>query len=216
MAEGSSGKLEKAEIRILNGKNEGTVIECSFNPPEYDVEKRINYGDGAGAGSGASVHQFVDGPSETLSMELFFDTSMEQTDVRSAYIDDFDRLMEVDGELHAPPICKFVWGSGLEFTALVESATKRFTKFLPSGEPVRARVNVTFREYESSEFRRAKVSPESTDKTKARTVTEGDTLWLIATEEYGDPAHWRTIAEANDVENPRRLEAGRVLELPPL
>jgi len=216
VADERSGKLERAEIRVLNGKNEGDVIECAFNPPEYDVEKRVNYGQLKATGSGASVQQFVDGSAETLSMELFFDTSIERTDVREEYIDDFDQLLEVDGELHAPPICKFVWGSGLEFTALVESARKRFTKFLPSGEPVRARVNVTFREYETSDFHRSKVSPESTDKTKAWTVTEGDTLWLIAAEEYGDPAHWRTIAETNDVEDPRQLEAGRVLELPPL
>jgi nucleoid-associated protein YgaU len=51
---------------------------------------------------------------------------------------------------------------------------------------------------------------------KQWTVTEGETLWFIASKEYGDASHWRTIAEANDLENPRLLESGTTLSLPPL
>ena len=29
----AGGSLERAEIEILNGKNEGEIIECKFNPP---------------------------------------------------------------------------------------------------------------------------------------------------------------------------------------
>ncbi|PSP24299.1 peptidoglycan-binding protein [Halobacteriales archaeon QH_10_65_19] len=181
---GSGGSLERAEIEILNGKNKGDIIECKFNPPEYTTQKELNYGELQATGSGASVQQFVDGSAERLKMELFFDTSEQQEDVRDEYVSDFDKLTEVDPELHAPPICQFVWGKGLVFTALVEQLNK--------------------------------TSPESTDKTKAWTVTEGDTLWLIAAKEYGDPTHWHTIAETNNIHNPRSLETGQELELPPL
>ena len=44
---------------------------------------------------------------------------------------------------------------------------------LPDGVPVRARMNVTFKEYEATDYKK-RVKPESTDKTKAWTVTEGD------------------------------------------
>lgn len=212
----AGGSLERAEIEILNGKHEGEIIECRFNPPEYTTRKSVNYGDLQATGSGVSVQQFVDGTAETLSMELFFDTSEEQADVREEYLDTLDLLVEVDPELHAPPVCQFVWGNGIVFTALVERLDKRFTMFQRSGVPVRARVDITFTEYRTSEYHQSEVSPESTDKTKSWTVTEGDTLWLIASREYGDPTHWRTIAEANDVQNPRGIEPGRELELPPL
>lgn len=213
---GTSGSLERAEIEILNGKHEGDIIECKFNPPEYTTEKRVNYGELQATGSGASVQQFIDGKAEQLSVELFFDTSEQHTDVRDEYVDMFDVLVEVDPELHAPPICRFVWGEGIMFTALVERVDKTFTMFLPSGVPVRARVDVTFVEYKTSEYHQSEISPESTDVTKSWTVTDGDTLWLVAAQEYGDPAHWRTIAQANDIQNPRALEPGSVLELPPL
>lgn len=211
-----TGSLERAEIEILNGKHEGEIIECKFNPPEYTTEKRVNYGELQATGSGASVQQFIDGQAERLSVELFFDTSETQEDVREEYVDKFDILVEVDSELHAPPICQFVWGEGIMFTALVESIDKTFTMFLPSGVPVRARVEVTFTEYKTSEYHQSEISPESTDVTKAWTVTEGDTLWLIASQEYGDPKHWRTIAEENEIQNPRELETGEELSLPPL
>ena len=212
----AGGSLERAEIEILNGKNEGEIIECRFNPPEYSTKKSVNYGELQATGSGVSVQQFIDGSAETLSMELFFDTSEAQEDVREQYLDTLDLLVEIDPELHAPPVCQFVWGGGIVFTALVESLDKRFTMFQRSGVPVRARVDITFTEYRTAEYHESEISPESTDKTKSWTVTEGDTLWLIAAREYGDSAHWRTIAEANDIHNPRGVEPGQDLELPPL
>lgn len=220
-----SGKLEKAQITILNGKQQGETIECKFNPNSYTLEKSVNYGEMKATGSGASVMQFVDGNAETLSMELFFDTTdklgsddvdSKEVDVREQYTKYIDLLLSVDGELHAPPVCQFVWGDGIDFTALVESANKQFTKFLPSGIPVRARVSIVFKEFKTADYHKSEVSPESTDKTKVWTVTEGDTLWLIASEEYSDPSHWRTIADQNDIDNPRAIEPGEKLELPPL
>lgn len=215
----NNSQFQKAEIRVLRGKNKSSgndpFLTCRFNPPEYGVNRSVNYGELKASGSGASSQQFVNRSADTLSMELFFDTSETQTDVRSEYVDKLDTLASVDPELHAPPLCQFVWGDGLSFTALVSSLDKTFTRFLPSGVPVRARVNVTFTECKPSDYRR-ELKPESTDKTKAWTVTEGDTLWLIADEEYGDPSHWRTIADANDIDNPRAVEPGESLELPPL
>ena len=212
-------QFQKAKIKLLSGKKNDEVEEpyltCRFNPPKYDVSREVEYGELQASGSGASSQQFISEGSDTLSMELFFDTSQRQSDVREAYVDKLDTLASVDPELHAPPLCQFVWGDGLSFTALVQSLDKTFTRFLPSGVPVRARVNVTFTECKPADYRR-ELKPESTDKTKAWTVTEGDTLWLIADEEYGDPSHWRTIADANGIDNPRAVDPGDSLELPPL
>jgi nucleoid-associated protein YgaU len=212
-------QFQKAEIRVLRGKEKQSgkepYLECRFNPSQYDISRSVSYGEMQASGSGASSQQFVNRSADTLSMQLFFDTSETQTDVREEYLDKLDYLASVDPELHAPPLCQFVWGDGLSFTALVQRLDKSFTRFLPSGVPVRARVDVTFTECKPSDYRR-ELKPESTDKTKAWVVTEGDTLWLVAAEEYGDPSHWRTIADANGIDNPRDIEPGDSLELPPL
>ena len=57
---------------------------------------------------------------------------------------------------------------------------------------------------------------ESADHTKTYLVARGDTLSSIAGAEYGDPAAWRPIAAANRIVNPRRLEPGSRIVIPPL
>lgn len=211
---GSSGKLEKLEVYKLEGKNSSAsspFMTCGFNPPEYSVSKAVNYSAADASASDETNQQFVDTASDRLELELFFDTSQSEKNVKTEYVSKIDALLEVDDQLHAPPECQFHWGDGLNFRGLVTSADKRFTRFLPSGVPVRARVNITV---EQSEAEPKKL--ESTDKSKAWTVTEGDTLWLIAAQEYGDTAHWRTIAEENGIDNPRNVDPGDELELPPL
>jgi nucleoid-associated protein YgaU len=47
-------------------------------------------------------------------------------------------------------------------------------------------------------------------------VKDGDSLQSIAYQAYGDATAWRSIAEANDIENPMRLRRGRALSLPKL
>jgi LysM repeat protein len=210
-----SGSLEKAHIKILNGKNANTKIDCAFNPQEYQISKQVEYSNHSTL-LNVPVKQFTNGRADQLSMELFFDTTKTESDVRTEYLDKLDSLLEVDGQLHAPPRCRFVWGGGLDFKALLVDANKRFTRFLSSGTPVRAWVDVTFEQYKPIDEQKSEIKHESTDKMKIWTVTEGDTLWLIAQKEYGDPSHWRTIAEANDLENPRSLDAGTKLSLPPL
>lgn len=209
--------LQDARIQILSGRQEGKEIPVKFNPTEYSIEKSVSYAQQNPPGRGAPITQFVTGESETLSMELFFDTHDDDTadDVRY-YTDMIDGLLTVDGNLHAPPICKFAWGNLVDFQSVLESASKQFTMFDRNGLPVRARVSVSFKRYDPPIKERAENPRASADRTTVWAVTEGDTLWLVAAEEYGDPGLWRPIADENGIENPRTLEPGTDLFVPPL
>jgi len=88
--------------------------------------------------------------------------------------------------------------------------------FLESGVPVRAKLNVTFREVQSVEEQYKRIPRQSADRTKQRTIRQGEQLWHIAAEEYEDPGLWREIARANGIEDPRRVEPGTVLKIPRL
>jgi nucleoid-associated protein YgaU len=130
--------------------------------------------------------------------------------------------MEIDAELHAPPICEFIWGpaigtpKGFQFKGIIEKVTQRFTYFLDDGTPVRATLNVTFKEYKTVKDQLDHIGRESSDRTKHRVFKEGDSLWFLANSEYGDPALWRVIADQNSLENPRIIAPGTELELPAL
>ncbi|MFB6155708.1 MAG: LysM peptidoglycan-binding domain-containing protein [Haloferacaceae archaeon] len=215
MSSAPTGGYETAKIYLLDRQyREIDEVEVLFNPTEYSVDKSVQYGELSLPGMDTPVTQFVSGKAETLSMDLLVDTHDAAEDVRT-HVEKFDRLVSVDGDRHAPPLCRFVWG-GLTFTSVVEQLKKRFTLFMPDGQPVRAELSVTFKHHETPKQQTDREPRSSPDRAKLRRVTEGQSLWALAAEEYGDPGRWRVIAEANGVTNPRRLEPGRELLVPPL
>ncbi len=206
------------------------IVPFLFNPTEFTVEKSNQFHPINIPGLGSSLFQFVRGSARTLTMDLFFDTYDKATDVRifTDRITGWDMsglvgslpaavsgLMDIDPELHAPPICLFVWGSYV-FPCVIERASKKFTMFLPTGVPVRATVSVTLKEYVDPEILTKGTPLSSTDRTKRITIKQGDSLWAIAAREYGDPTKWRHIALENDIDNPRLLEPGMEINIPPL
>jgi hypothetical protein len=205
-----------AFIEALQGTFKGQRAEVIFNPAEYSLEKGNQFASTPLPGLSNPIVSFVNGNADVLTMELFFDTytNKEGSDVR----DDtkkIARLLDIDPELHAPPPVRFVWGP-IVFRAVIERLTQRFTMFREDGVPVRATLNVTFKEYKTIDEQLNEKPNQSSDWTKRRVLTQQDRLCLIAAIEYGDSAVWRTIADANGIDNPRRLQPGQEIILPPL
>jgi nucleoid-associated protein YgaU len=186
-----------------------------FNPAEYSLEKGNQFASTVLPGLSNPIFSFVNGDADTLTMELFFDTYTNKggSDVRLE-TNKIARLLEIDPELHAPPPVRFVWGP-LIFRAIIERLSQRFTMFKEDGVPVRATVNVTFKEYKTIEEQVSEKPNRSSDWTKQLVIAEGDRLDLIAAIEYRDASQWRRIADANDIDNPRFLVPGRKITLPP-
>lgn len=222
--------LKTAYLLPLNGKYAGQPIEVLFNPAEYSLEKGNTYQATPLPGLATPVTQWVTGNADVLTMDLFFDTYttssrhpqvQQREDVRN-YTRRISRLMDVDSELHSPPIVQFVWGApmgnpeNLQFTGTLEKVGQKFTYFLDDGTPVRVTLNITLKEYKNVADQLAEIGRKSPDRTKQRVFKEGESLWHYAAVEYLDPGEWRPIAAQNDLDNPRLIEPGTLLELPPL
>jgi len=207
---------EPAYIEALIGTYEGIRAEVIFNPAEYSLEKGNQFASATLPGLSNPVFSFVNGNADSLTMDLFFDTytNLGASDVRFE-TEKISRLLDIDPKIHAPPPVKFVWG-GLTFNAVIERLGQRFTMFREDGVPVRATLNVTFKEYKTIQEQLAEDPNQSSDWTKYRVVAEQDRLCLIAAIEYDDPTVWRVIAEANEIDNPRLLQPGQEIRLPPL
>jgi len=205
--------LEKAKVIAIAGTKQERV-DVLFNPTEYAIESSNQYSWQSIPGLSQPIAQFVTGEASSLSMELFFDTYEKSEDVRQ-YTKKIVGLLDIDKDLHAPPLCKFIWGS-LSFQGVIETVSQRYTMFDRSGKPVRATLNVTFKAVQSIKEQLQHIPRQSADRTKQRTVKQGDQLWQIAAEEYEDPALWRAIAKANDLADPRQLEPGTLLKIPRL
>lgn len=214
-AGGRSMNYEPATILLLDrDMQELDSVEVLFNPTEYSLDKSVEYGEVSLPGMDTPVTQFVSGDAQTLSMDLLVDTYGDNEDA-SEEVAKLERLVSVEGKRHAPPLCKFVWGS-LRFTSVVESLKSSYTLFMPDGTPARATVSLSFKRYETVSKQLKKERRESADKTKLRRVTAAHSLWSLAADEYGNPGKWRIIADANDISDPRSLEPGDELVIPPL
>jgi hypothetical protein len=209
-------ELEKAYIEPLTGKHAGDRIEVLFNPPQYTIERGNQFSEVNVPGLQSPLLRFTRGNIRTLTMDLLFDTYTYKNgeDVRN-YTDQVTDLMKIDSSLHAPPVCRFYWGK-LSFKCVIERVTQRFTMFESDGTPVRATLGVTFKEYKTAEEQIQEIKASSPDRTKRRVTKQGDSLWMLAAEEYKDPTRWREIADENRIENPRFLESGVEILIPPL
>jgi hypothetical protein len=143
------------------------------------------------------------------------DTSDTLDDVRERYVDRLRGLMNIDEELHAPPIVRLVWDTQV-FLGVVESLSITYTLFTPRGVPLRAKLSLTLKEYRPAAVQIKERRKRSPDFEKAYVVRRGDTLSSIAAAVYQDAGLWRVIARENAIRDPRRLEPGRTLTLPRL
>jgi len=216
--------FEKAVIRNTSKpQNSFTVL---FNPEQYTLERKNSFSPVTVHGLSSPLLQFSHGELKTLQMELFFDSreahsvnSVVRTTVNSdvrQVVDEFLALMDIDSDLHAPPVLEFLWGKRLNFRCVLASASQQYTMFNSDGNPLRAKLNVSFQEFIDFDLEALQVERRTADYTKVHTVTEGDTLAGIAQAMYDDPKLWRPIALRNQLADPRKLPVGKKLVVPRL
>lgn len=159
----------------------------------------------------------------TLTLDLFFDTTLVSYPPENVqnYTKKVFNLTQprIGTTSKRPPRCQLIWGTiaGKDSLLLpdgfLQSVTKKLTHFLEDGTPVRATLTCTFKEW-IDPTKKKKIENPIDDP--VRIVKQGETLSSIATEEYGDPTLWRIIAQENRLINPRKVNAGTVLTIPPL
>ena len=212
-----------------------------FNPDEIKISKDVRWNITSTKDSNVGQTSYAGGKPATFNINLFFDTyegvpslfdllpdlpdplamypfsSPDAVDVRD-YTDKIANLLDIDGSLGRPPLCRLHWGKfGMIFQGYLVNLTQRFVLFMPDGTPVRAYLDCTFKEYLSPEEDKKKqnrISAIEDDPT--RIVKLGDTHSSIAAKEYNDPKLWRPIATENGLNNPRDLKPGMILTIPVL
>ena len=227
--------LVKLNIEPLNSKLEKytglDAFGVLFNPNTYSIVKPVTWTQrNAPAGSGdtataartsrdldAPPLEFGGGGSRTLTLQLFFDVTERgaDADVRSE-TNKIVALTRIHRNQDEPPVCRVSWGKGppqnsdFPFDGVVTNLTQNFVMFRESGVPVRANLTVVFTEFIDAERNKRETDPDLT----TYLVKRGDTLSAIAARLYGDPTLWRTIATANDIDDPRHLQIGARLAIP--
>lgn len=214
--------LEKA---LLTNTVTREDVEVMFNPEEYTYTDGNNLAQVAIPGLRSPLLQFVHGNLKTLEMELLVDTyeahlsgakvlNSAGQDVREITSKITD-LLDINPETHAPPVLLFTWGQWT-LRCVLASVTERYIMFLPSGVPVRARLQVTFNEFTNAEFEAKEIKRETADYSRIYITGQGETLSAIAGRVYQNPQQWRPIALRNGLDDPRQLDVGMRLLIPQL
>ncbi len=223
---------KKVEGKKLGEQTTGSTLPVQFNPTEYTLSTGNNFAEIAIPGLDSPVLQFVRGNSETMTLELFFDTTDDGTGAEATSVtektDAFYRFIKIDPKTHAPSVYRLTWGENFPntsasydgdainvFDCVVESVERTFTLFNSDGVPLRATVTLSLRQYKTLEEQLNELNLQSADHTRVHVVRQGETLPQIAYAAYEDASQWRVIADHNRLLNARELEPGMVLELPP-
>lgn len=229
--------MTKAKIKVLDGMNKILMatayigsdgVPCMFNPADFTIQRGVNYAQHKVPGLDRPILQYISGEADVMSFSLIFDMysatpdtyridaaasgvmpDPAKLDVRE-YTDAFMKLTMVDSDTHAPNQIEFKWGA-ISFKGYVQSVSQKFTMFSMKGTPTRATVDLQLISVSEQNFVR-----NSPDRTKARTITESDRLYMFAYAEYGECGEWRRIAVENNIDNPRTLEPGTNIVIPPI
>jgi hypothetical protein len=211
-------------------------FDVQFNPHTlkmtYSIQKK-----GGDAPSGSAT-QFIGEASTRLTMELVFDATLpvgpqggRTEDVRTLTQQIAYFLIPQTGG--TPPGLRFHWGSTL-FEGVLDSMDETIDSFDEEGRPLRATVGVSMTQQRITYDKDKQVMPGSGSRgpgaggpfggqipgiggatpgtTPLVQARGGESLAQLAGR-VGLP-DWRAAAELNDIDNPRQLGAGALLDLP--
>ena len=227
--------MKLAEARLLNKDKGNEEIRFLFNPAQYTISKSNNWTgggtDGAGKGenaTGATKNSpeivFAGGDATTLSMELFFDTwhmskSAKSTeDVRKYTGKVFELMYKEQGKQDGqnangrPPFVLFVWGNTW-FEAAIVSVTQKFTMFLTDGTPVRATLEVVFKQRKDKADFSANGQGYGNGAGTVIRLPGDTTVDALAHQHLGNGDLWRQIADRNP-KIARVIKAGTEIVIP--
>ena len=233
-----TAKVSKSDLRLVKARfrDDDTgdfVLECLFNPSEYSITKKASWSKTVIPKLEVPMAYYTGGDLMTMSLTLRFDTMITPNhvkpgskDVRS-YTDILLNLMKPDpdkfnlnpsggkGKVRGRPhTVSFHWGNSWSFKGVITSVKLTFTLFEPNGTPVRATAAVDMQQVLGDVYPRQNPTSGGESLRASRVIQPGDTLDLIAYQEYGDSTLWRVLAQANNIEDPRAIRPGQRLMVP--
>jgi hypothetical protein len=201
----------------------GDRLPCLFNPDELQISRSNSWGSRPMPGRGVSKAQYEGASSGTMSLSLFFDTTGDGQPV-TKYTSKILKLMEIDPSVPGsdettnnarPPWVKFHWGDLHSFKAVISSVSISFVYFSTTGTPLRARLQMSLTQYEEDlAFGPQNPTSGTPRPHRVHRVQPGETLDRISAVHYGVSNRWRSIAEANAIEDPLDIRPGTLLSIP--
>jgi hypothetical protein len=227
---GDPGFLKKMTVTSCSVNDAGDVkatgasFEVMINPAGYSHQRKIEYSPKAHLGALGKRNSFSAMDAEEVSFEeIVIDgtgvvpapAGKKLSDVRTQVKDLTNIVYTYSGSQHEPPWVRLLWGN-LIFFGRLKAMSVNYTLFNPGGEPLRARIKLSFVGAMSAQEEALRANRNSPDLSHQVVVVDGDTLPLLCYRIYRDSSYYPEVARVNELTNFRRLRAGTRLFFPPL
>ncbi len=230
MAGLSTGLKKKLSISPCTIESDGSLtvesdkFDVMINPASYSHEHSVSYSKNKVPGQLGSDSKFDAINPEKISFDIVIDGTgvvnlpipgIGSPDVKAQVKQLSDIIYTYDGSDHQPDPVRLLWGS-LIFFGRLESMSIEYTLFKPSGEPLRAKLKLSFVSFITKEEEALRANRSSPDLSHIVEVKAGDTLPLLCYKIYKDSSYYLEVARANNLTNFRHLTPGLKLHFPPL
>jgi len=219
-------------------------VPCLLNPEKLTIERATGVQRAGGQLVNYNLSDdpvYYSGRGSTsFQLQLLFDINLpdlfiDTKDVRDLtqplwQLTEYVRADELFDEL---PKVRFIWGKAWNIRVVISSMSQQFDNMARNGVPERALLNISLLRV-SDKFDISRpgspfhptlkdVSVESKEHLNEPTPDWGvhilladERLEQIANRYYGQPYHWRLIANANNIDDPLTIPVGTPLRIPPL
>ncbi|HUG26168.1 peptidoglycan-binding protein [Piscinibacter sp.] len=200
-----------------------TTFTVMLNPADFKHSFGISYDKQKKQGEPAADPKFSAVDAEKVNFSIVIDgtgavpaeAGTTRQDVKAQLAQLNKVVYQYVGEKHEPPHVRLLWGT-LIFFGRLESMTTNYTLFKPSGDPLRAKVDLGFVGAMSKKEAELVSNRSSPDLSHRVLVREGDTLPLLCHRIYGDSWYYLDVARFNRLVEFRNLKPGLELHFPPL
>lgn len=230
-AAASSGQKTQLTLTRAIVRPEGTVtvdagvsFTAMVNPAELSHEHSITYNTRPTLGQVASDAKFSAMNPDRLKFAIVLDGTgvvpsaspgAAPQDVQTLLMQLYQVVYSYVSDRHEPSHVRVLWGTIIFFGRL-DTMSVRYTLFKPSGDPLRARVEMSFVGTMSKKEGELVSNKSSPDLSHTVLVVEGDTLPLLCDRIYSDASYYPEVARFNNLADFRRLQPGSRLHFPPL
>lgn len=217
-------ELPKAKAFLTEKRNPFNRVNFHFNPTTVSFGKTARYERNPNQSGGSNPPvQYKGTEATSLKLQILLD-AVEKQPVGSV-LPEVEKLLGWTSlprgsatKGASPPELQFTWGAltvdgAHTFVGHLEQVQVTYELFARDGRPLRAVVDLTLK---AAAEEPAGTNPTSgAERSRRRHVLRrGETLQSVAFAVYGDAGAWRSIATANDVDDPFRLRPGHELLLP--
>ena len=195
----------------------GSPFIAMFNPEQWTDKEAFVYNDEQEEGTQEAVQRFNHVKSRELAFEILIDgtgASGEKKEV-TAELQSLRQTVGFNGNLHRPNKLFIIWGYFI-FQGVIETVDITYTLFRPNGTPLRAKVQLKFRQDTDSVTRVLDMDLHSADLTRIRTILDGERLDQLCNAIYESPRFLLEVAKANELTTFRTISPGSDMVFPPI